>query len=73
MITTNVYLNFNGNCEEAFEYYRSIFGGEFTYLSRFGDIPPGEDKMSSDADKNKIMHVENSMLANSLPSKHQIN
>lgn len=57
MAKTNVYLNFNGNCEEAFEFYRSVFGGEFTYLGRFGDMPPDEQKQTSNADKNKIMHV----------------
>jgi PhnB protein len=58
MATVNVYLTFNGNCEEAFNFYKSVFGGEFPYVGRFADMPPGEDggKMS-DADANKIMHI----------------
>ena len=57
MATTNTYLNFNGNCEEAFNFYKSVFGGEFNYLGRFGDMPPSEEYKVPDADKNKVMHV----------------
>ncbi|MEA4967436.1 MAG: VOC family protein [Bacteroidaceae bacterium] len=57
MATTNIYLNFNGNCEEAFNFYKSVFGGEFTYIGRFGDMPKSEDYSVADADINKIMHV----------------
>ena len=57
MATTNVYLNFNGNCEEAFNFYKSVFGGEFGYLGRFGEMPESEEYKVSEADKNKIMHV----------------
>ncbi len=49
------YLNFNGNTEEVFIFYRSVFGGTFTTLMRFGDMP-GSEKMP-EADKTKIMHV----------------
>lgn len=58
MNSVNVYLNFNGNCEEAFEFYRSVFGGEFSYVGRFKDIPPGPDqgKMPPEAGE-KIMHI----------------
>jgi PhnB protein len=42
MATVNVYLNFPGNCEEAFLFYRSVFGGEFPYIGRFKDMPPQE-------------------------------
>ena len=35
----NTYLTFNGNCEQAFEFYKSVFGGEFSALQRFGDMP----------------------------------
>jgi len=55
MATTNTYLNFDGNCEEAFNFYRSVFGGEFTYIGRFGDMP--ENGEVPEADRNKIMHV----------------
>lgn len=57
MATTNTYLTFNGNCEEAFNFYQSIFGGEFTYLGRFGEMPANEECKMTDEDKNKIMHV----------------
>lgn len=55
MKTLNSYLNFNGNCEEAFHFYKSVFGGEFSYLSRFGEMPGGENV--PDAAKDMIMHV----------------
>ena len=55
MATMNPYLNFNGNTEEAFRFYQSVFGGEFTMLQRFKDIPDG-DKMSP-SDQEKIMHI----------------
>lgn len=58
MAIVNVYLTFNGNCEEAFNFYKSVFGGEFPYIGRFGDMPPSEDgKQVSEEEKNKIMHV----------------
>lgn len=57
MATTNLYLNFNGNCEEAFDFYKSVFGGEFTYIGRYGEIPKSEEYKVPEADKNKIMHV----------------
>ena len=53
MITA--YLTFNGNTEEAFNFYKSVLGGGFTNFQRFADTPHGEQM--SDADKNKIMHV----------------
>ncbi len=55
MITVNPYLNFDGNTEEAFNFYKSVFGGELLGLQRFRDTPHG-DQMSAE-DKNKIMHV----------------
>jgi len=58
MTLVNVYLTFNGNCEEAFNFYRSVFGGEFTYIGRFKDMPPGEGaKPMAEVDGNRIMHV----------------
>jgi PhnB protein len=54
----NIYLNFNGNCEEAFHFYKSVFGGEFDFFGRFNEMPPGEDgKPLSDEEGKKIMHV----------------
>jgi len=57
MTTVNVYLNFDGQCEEAFEFYKSVFGGEFSYLGRFNEMPQDENNKLSEADGNKIMHV----------------
>jgi|SRR5882724_1496568 len=51
----SAYITFNGNTEDAFAFYKSAFGGEFTNFQRFGDTPHGEQM--SDNDKKKIMHV----------------
>lgn len=50
-----IYLNFNGNTEEAFQYYRSVFGGEFSALQRFKDTP--EKEKLSPTDQEKLMHI----------------
>ncbi|TMI95061.1 MAG: VOC family protein [Bacteroidetes bacterium] len=55
MATINPYLNFPGTTEEAFNFYKSVFGGEFAMVQRFGDTPGG-DKIPSEV-KNKIMHI----------------
>ena len=55
MITANPYLNFNGNCEEAFNFYKSIFGGEFIQISRFKDVPAEHSMPETEADR--ILHV----------------
>jgi PhnB protein len=57
MTKVHPYLNFPGTCEEAFNYYKSIFGGDFTFVGRFKDMPPQEDVTLSDDDLNKIMHI----------------
>jgi len=58
MATVNIYLTFNGNCEEAFNFYKSVFGGEFPYIGRFKDMPPGEgDPKLNPGEENRIMHV----------------
>jgi PhnB protein len=58
MTTVNVYLTFNGNCEEAFNFYKSVFGGEFPYVGRFGDMPPQENMPPlPEEHKNRIMHM----------------
>lgn len=54
-MSLNIYLSFEGNCAEVFDYYKSIFGGEFVVKQTFGDGPP--DMGVEDADKDKIMHV----------------
>jgi PhnB protein len=55
MKTISVYLNFNGNTEEAFNFYRWIFGGEFSAMQRYKEMP-GSDKFPP-KDQNKIMHI----------------
>lgn len=57
MATVNVYLTFNGNCMQAFDFYKSVFGGEFPYVGTFGEMPPMEGKETPEEDKNKIMHI----------------
>ncbi len=58
MATVNVYLTFNGNTEEAFNFYKSVFGGEFAYIGKFKDMPSDENFSSmSEEEGNKIMHV----------------
>jgi PhnB protein len=58
MTKVNVYLNFPGNTEEAFNFYKSVFGGEFTAFMRFKDVPglPGKEQLS-EKDLNCLMHV----------------
>lgn len=54
----NPYLTFNGNCEQAFNFYKSVFGGSFPYIGRFGEMPPMENMPPvPDSEKNKIMHI----------------
>ena len=55
MAQINPYLNFPGNTEEAFNFYKSIFGGDFAMIQRFGDTP--EAGTVAEADKNKLMHI----------------
>lgn len=51
----NPYLNFSGNCEDAFNFYKSVFGGDFAVVMRFSDSPP--EYAPAENEKNKIMHV----------------
>jgi PhnB protein len=60
MARVSTYLNFPRNTEEVFNFYKSVFGGEFNRgIARFGDIPP-QDGMPplAEEDKNLVMHVE---------------
>ncbi|MFD0941909.1 VOC family protein [Pedobacter boryungensis] len=58
MAQVNPYLTFDGNCEEAFNFYKSVFGGEFPYIGRFKDMPPMEGCPEMPASEGeKIMHV----------------
>ena len=56
MAKLNIYLNFAGNAEEAFNFYKSVFGGEFSAVIRFKDMPMEGQKLSKE-DENKIMHI----------------
>ena len=57
MATVNIYLTFDGNCEEAFKFYQSVFGGQIPYMGRFKDMPPGEESQVKPGEENRIMHV----------------
>jgi len=71
MAQINPYINFNGNAEEAFHFYKSVFGGEFAAVVRFKDmITPGFTPAENEA--NKIMHISlpigaNFLMANDVP------
>ena len=49
------YLNFDGQAEEAFNFYKSVFGGEFTALLKFADMPDSDQVQ--DNERNRVMHV----------------
>ena len=58
MAVINPYLNFDGNCEEAFNFYKSVFGGEFGYVGRFSEMPPDPNYPPMPEEmKNRIMHI----------------
>ena len=59
MTSLNTYLIFNGNCEEAFNYYQSVMGGFFEYVGRYADMPPPDQGgVTYPPDqKNRIMHM----------------
>lgn len=73
MATINPYINFNGNTEEAFNFYKSVFGGEFKIIVRFKDMPSNPDFTISEKEANKIMHIQlpigkhNVLIANDVP------
>ena len=54
-MSLNPYLTFDGNCREAFDFYRSVFGTEFRVLSTFAEAP--DDMEVPDADKDNVMHA----------------
>lgn len=61
MSRVSTYLNFTRNTEEAFKFYQSVFGGEFTRggIARFRDIPPSDDAPPiGETDKDLVMHIE---------------
>ena len=58
MTSVNVYLTFNGNCAEAFDFYKAAFGGDFPYVGKFGEMPQQEGMPPlPESEKNKIMHI----------------
>jgi PhnB protein len=71
MAQINPHINFNGNAEEAFTFYKSIFGGEFSKIVRFKDLS-NEEFQVSEKEANKIMHIalpigKNVLMANDVP------
>jgi PhnB protein len=71
MATINPYINFNGNAEEAFNFYKSVFGGEFASIVRFKDLE-GPEFPVPENEANKIMRIvlpigENTLIANDVP------
>lgn len=68
----NPWINFNGNAEEAFTFYKSVFGGEFTNITRFKDIA-GPDSPVAEEEANKIMRIVlpvtggNMLIGNDIP------
>jgi PhnB protein len=71
MALINPHINFNGNAEEAFTFYKSVFGGEFAKVVRFKDIASPQFQIA-EKDENKIMHIalpigNNVLMANDVP------
>ncbi|MFZ1799929.1 MAG: VOC family protein [Chitinophagaceae bacterium] len=72
MARINPHINFNGNAEEAFTFYKSVFGGEFAKIIRFKDLA-GAGFPVSEKEENKIMHIalpigkDNMLMANDVP------
>jgi PhnB protein len=72
MAIINPHINFNGNAEEAFTFYKSVFGGEFTNILRFKDIA-SEEFPVAEKEENKIMHISlpigngSKLMANDVP------
>ena len=57
MAQINPYIHFNGNAEEAFEFYKSVFGREFAMVVRFKDMPSDPNFPIAESETNKIMHI----------------
>ena len=72
MALINPHINFNGNAEEAFTFYKSVFGGEFAKIIRFKDLASLEFKVA-EKEENKIMHIAlpigkcSMLMANDVP------
>ncbi len=71
MALINPHINFNGNAEEAFTFYKSVFGGEFAMIMRLKDLE-GPEFPVAENDANKIMHIalpigKNVLMGNDIP------
>ena len=72
MAVINPHINFNGNAEEAFTFYKSVFGGAFAKIIRFKDLA-GPEFPVAEKEENKIMHIalpigkNNMLMANDVP------
>ena len=71
MASINPHINFNGNAEEAFNFYKSVFGGEFAKIMRFKDLASAEFPVAEN-EANKIMHIalpigKSILMANDVP------
>lgn len=71
MALINPYINFNGNAEEAFTFYKSVFGGEFAMIKRFKELANADFPVAAH-EKEKIMHIalpigQNVLMANDVP------
>ena len=72
MALINPSINFNGNAEEAFNFYKSVFGGAFAMVVRFGDMSSSENPVAEN-EANKIMHIalpigKNVLMGNDVPT-----
>ena len=52
----STYLNFNGTCEEAMNFYKDALGAEMKGMQRYSDMPPNPDMPVAEEDKNKVLH-----------------
>ncbi len=71
MAFINPHINFNGNAEEAFTFYQSVFGGEFVNILRFKEMASPENPVA-ESEENKIMHIalpigKNILMGNDVP------
>jgi PhnB protein len=57
MISLNTYLVFNGNCKEAFDFYKTVFRAEYEHIATFGEMQQEDSEPLNPEDVNKIMHV----------------
>ncbi len=57
MITLNPYLVFNHNCEDAFNFYKSVFNGNLLYMGRYKDVPQADKKLFPNSLDEKVMHA----------------